>query len=111
MMLPKRLLRYVLYGIAAIVTIVLAAAILIQSLFAGFLKTYALNQYGWILKIGSAELQFSPLSVRLNEIEISSPGRKPFLQARSAYASLPYSSFWGKEFVVNRILADSPRLN
>ncbi|MCI0444983.1 translocation/assembly module TamB domain-containing protein [bacterium] len=33
------------------------------------------------------------------------------MQARSAFASIPYSSFWAKEFLVEQVIVDSPKID
>ena len=107
----KRLLRPAVLVFVILAAIVLTVAILIQSLLADFLRDYVRDQYGWTLKIASAQIQFHPLSVRLEGIEISAPDKKPFFQARSASAGIPYSSFWREPFVVREVSLDSPYLN
>src|SRR5262249_11679551 len=75
------------------------------------LQDYVHAEFGWSLKIAAAQIQFHPLSIRLENIEVSAEHQKPFLQARSASASLPYSSFWSKEFHVEQVTVDSPKID
>ncbi len=111
MRFARRVLRLLFFILAGLAIFIFAGVLLIQSFFAGILQDYVRNEFGWSLKIGSADLRFHPLSIRLESIELSAPGDAPFFQARSAYAALPYSSLWKDEFVVQEITVDSPRLD
>ncbi len=107
----KRVLRRILLSAFILFGIVIAGALLIQTFLSSFLQNYVRSELGWSLKIGSADIQFQPLSVRLENIELSAGGQKPFFQAKSASASLPYSSFWSEEFLIRQLTLDSPRVD
>ena len=104
----KRVLRWILLISAGFLLLVLAGVLLVQSLFSGFLQNYVSDTLGWSLKIGAAEIQFRPLSIRLENIELSAPDRKPFFRAKSASADFPYSSLWKDEFLVQQVTLISP---
>src|SRR5262245_24725644 len=95
----KRLLRWVLFATFVLLALILVGFFLIQAFLSQFLQDYVHTEFGWTLKIGAAQIQFHPLSIRLENIELSAEQQKPFLQAQSATASIPYSSFWSDEFL------------
>lgn len=107
----RKFLRIVLFLILVVIALSIAAVLYVQSAFTTLLRDYAKEHYGLTLKIGSAELRFSPLSVRLNQIEVSSTGKPAFLKVQSAYAAVPYSSLWENEVVVQEVSIDSPDLD
>lgn len=107
----RKFLRIVLFLILVVIALSIAAVLYIQSAFTTLLRNYAKEHYGLTLKIGSAELRFSPLSVRLNQIEVSSTGKPAFLKVQSAYMAAPYSSLWENEVVVQEVSIDYPDLD
>jgi outer membrane protein assembly complex protein YaeT len=107
----KRILRWVIFSAIALTGIVIATILLIQIFWSQFLQDYVRTELGWTLKIGAAQIQFHPLTIRLENIELSAEHQKPFLQAKSAYASLPYSSLWKEEFFAEQIIIDSPKID
>ena len=107
----KKLLRWAFLFVLILSGILLISAFLIQTFISGFLQDYVHEELGWSLKIGSAQIQFHPLSVRLESIELSADNHKPFLQAKSVSASVPYSSFWSDEFLIQQMQVDSPRID
>ena len=107
----KRSLRWVFLFVLAVLAIAFAGILLIQAFFSQILQDYVQSEFGWSLKIGAAQIQFYPLSVRLENIQLSTEHQKPFLQARSAFASIPYSSFFAKEFLVEQVIVDSPKID
>ena len=107
----KRLFRWTIIVALLLAGIVAAAAVLIQHQLSGILQNYVRSELGWSLKIGSAQIQFSPLSVRLENIELSAPGKEPFFEASSVSAALPYSSIWGEEVLVQLVSIESPEIN
>jgi outer membrane protein assembly complex protein YaeT len=110
-MVLKRLLRWILFGALALTAIVIAALLIIHIFWSQFLQDYVRSELGWSLKIGSAQIQFHPLTIRLENIKLSADHQKPFLQAKSAYASLPYASFWKEEFFVEQLVIDSSKID
>lgn len=107
----RKFLRILLFLILGLIVFSIAGILYVQSAFTHLIQNYVKEQYGLTLKIGSAELRFSPLSIRLDQIEVSSSGEPAFLKAQSAYASLPYSSLFGNETVVHEVSVDSPDLD
>jgi uncharacterized protein involved in outer membrane biogenesis len=107
----KRSFRWLFLFVLAVLAIAFAGILLIQAFFSQILQDYVQSDLGWSLKIGSAQIQFYPLSIRLENIQLSTEHQKPFLQARSAFASIPYSSFWSKEFLVEEVIVDSPKID
>ena len=108
----KRYLRRAILAVLLLFAFIFAAAFLIQVFISDFLQDYVRSELGWTMKIGAAEIQFYPLIVRLENIELSAKDKKdPFFKAKSASASLPYSSLWREEFLINRIELDSPRMD
>jgi outer membrane protein assembly complex protein YaeT len=105
-----RVLRFTILVAFVLLGIVFAGLLLVQHFFSSFLQDYVRTELGWSLKIGSAEIQFDPLSIRLESIELYAENEKPFLQAKSASARIPYSSFWTDEFLVHQVVIDSPNL-
>lgn len=97
--------------IVVLALLIVIGAIYAQSKLNVFFREYVKREYGLSLKIGSAHLQFYPLSVGLQNIELSDSANKPFFHAAAASAALPYSSFWSDEFVVNDITVVSPALD
>ena len=107
----KIFLRWAFLCLLILSGILLVGIFLIQTFVSGFLQDYVYKELGWSLKIGSAQIQFHPLSVRLESIELSANNHKPFLQAKSASVSVPYSSFWGDEFLIQQMQVDSPKID
>ncbi len=107
----KRSFRWIFLFVLAVLAIAFAGILLIQAFFSQILQDYVQSDFGWSLKIGSAQIQFYPLTIRLENIQLSTEHQKPFLRARSAFASIPYSSFWGKEFLVEQVIVDSPKID
>src|SRR5262249_18701456 len=107
----KRIIRVLFVLIVLVVALLIGALIFLQSRFGSFVSSYVQTHYGFTLKIGRAELRLKPLSIAFESIELSVPGEKPFLDAKSAQATIPYSSFWGDEFVVREVNLDSPHVD
>jgi uncharacterized protein involved in outer membrane biogenesis len=107
----KRILRLLIFGTLFLIIIIFASIMLIQGFWSQFLQDYVRTELGWTLTIGAAQIQFHQLTIRLKNIELSAEHQKPFLQAKSAYASLTYSSLWTEEFFVEQIIIDSPKIN
>lgn len=105
----RNLVRAVIIAIFLLVVVVVAGIFLLQINLGKLAKNYVQQHYGLALKIGTAELTFYPLSIRLQQIELSTANEPaPFLKADSASAALPYSSFWDDKFVVQEASLDSP---
>lgn len=107
----KRILRWILLGVLVLTGIGIAGILLVQIFWSQFLQDYVRTELGWSLKIGAAQIKFDPLTIRLENIELSAEHQKPFLQAKSASASLPYSSLWREEFLVEQVIIDSPKID
>lgn len=108
----RKLIRVSAAILILLFVLLIAAVVYLQTNLSSLAAQYVSRHYGITLKIGSAEIRFQPLSIRLENIELSSsPSSDPFLKAKSASAAIPYSSLRGKETVIQEIAIDSPELN
>src|SRR5262245_8270605 len=112
MSVVRKVLRIAVAIFVLLLILLIAAIYFLQTNVAQFAQKYIKNHYGLTLKIGAAELRFDPLSIRVENLEVSSAPEKPsFFKAQNASAVIPFESLWGNEFVVTEASVDSPEIN
>lgn len=74
---------------------------------AGYLQRMAKDRLGVELRIGALDFTWSPLTVRLDDIEINGA----FFHADHIAMTLPYSSLFGDEFVIHTLVVGPATCN
>ena len=81
---------------------------------ASYLQNYVLKNYN--IKSSVASLDYKllpPLVVRLNDLKIygGRSNSQDFLSSHSLEVIIPYSSFWGNNFLIRRLTLESPSMS